>query len=70
MKSVHALAIALALGLAGALLNFVYLNKASQGTDMAQFIGVKGDRQLGPGDRIEPKRTSKAYRFRSVGPGN
>ncbi len=52
MKSVHALAIAVALGFAGALLNFVYLHKASQGTDMAQFIGVRTDRQLGPGDRV------------------
>jgi len=53
MKSVHALAVALALGVAGALLNFVYLSKASQGTDTDQFLGLKKDRHLAPGDRLE-----------------
>jgi len=53
MKSVHALAVALALGVAGALLNFVYLSKASQGTDTDLFLGLKEDRHLGPGDQLE-----------------
>jgi hypothetical protein len=53
MKSVHALAVALALGVAGALLNFVYLSKASRGTDEEQFLGLKENRNLGPGDRLE-----------------
>ncbi|OHB69948.1 MAG: hypothetical protein A2V70_14100 [Planctomycetes bacterium RBG_13_63_9] len=52
MKGIYGLMVAIALGIAGALLNFVYLTNKSQDFERIHFIGIKPERTLSPGQRV------------------
>ena len=41
MKGIHGLIVAIALGFAGAVANYLYLNGEAQKKDMVAFIGIK-----------------------------
>ena len=52
MKGIQGLGVAFALGLAGALLNFAYLNNKSRDVEKVYFLGIAADSAVGPGERI------------------
>lgn len=53
MKGIYGLALAIALGLGGMLLNYVYLWRKAQDFDKVQFIGIKPQVILRSGDAIK-----------------
>jgi hypothetical protein len=53
MKGIYGLGIAVALGLAGALFNFAYLNVKSRDVDKVYFIGIKPDVTVTQGERLQ-----------------
>ncbi|MGA2259463.1 MAG: hypothetical protein ABSG53_32715 [Thermoguttaceae bacterium] len=52
MKGIHGLIVAAVLGVAGAAVNFYYLNTEAQKKDMIAFIGIKKGVIIGRGDRL------------------
>ena len=52
MKNIQGLIIALALGIAAALLNWAYLNSAAREVEKVDFIGVKPGVTIGRGERL------------------
>jgi hypothetical protein len=52
MKNIQGLVIALALGTAGALLNWAYLHSASQGEEPINYVGVKPGVTIARGERL------------------
>lgn len=52
MKGIRGLIIAIGLGIAGALCNYVYLSNKSRDMKTVYFIGIKPDRPLRAGDRL------------------
>jgi hypothetical protein len=81
MKGIHGLLLAVALGMAGALFNYVYLDRALRDTEMVGFVGVKEGMDVAVGERLTdehlmevriPRRnvgnlTGVAYRYTAVG---
>jgi len=59
MKNVHGLIIALALGVAGALLNWAYLSSASRQVEMVDYIGIMPDVTIGRGEQLLGKHFEK-----------
>jgi hypothetical protein len=59
MKGIYGLAIAIALGIGGALLNFAYLNMKSRDVEKEYFIGIKPDVSLSRGDKIQAEHLEK-----------
>jgi hypothetical protein len=53
MKSIYGLGVAIALGIAGALFNFVYLNNRAAQFEKVLFIGIKPDAVVGRGEKIQ-----------------
>ncbi len=53
MKGIYGLGIAIALGLAGALFNFVYLNVKSRDVEKVYFIGIKPDVTVAQGEKLQ-----------------
>jgi hypothetical protein len=53
MKGVYGLGIALALGIAGALFNFVYLSTKLQDVEKVALIGIKPDKAIARGETIK-----------------
>ena len=54
MKSAYAMLIAVALGAAGALLNWNYLHRRGQDIEELRFVGIKKSTDLRPGDIFRP----------------
>jgi len=52
MKGIQGLILALGLGIAGALFNWAYLNRAAGDVDTVGFIGVAPDKNIGRGEPI------------------
>ena len=52
MKGIHALLLAVALGVAGALFNWVYLDRALRETEMVGFVGIKEGMEVATGERL------------------
>jgi len=50
MKSIHGLALAAALGVAGAILNFAYLHNKSQNKTPVEFLGIKAGTTINAGE--------------------
>jgi hypothetical protein len=66
MKGIYGLGVALALGVAGALFNFVYLSSKLKDVEKVAFIGIKKDSVVGRGEKlreehIEPIELPKAW---------
>jgi hypothetical protein len=66
MKNIYGLLFALALGMAGALLNWTYLAKKSRALQSEAYVGVKQNVTLQPGDvfaadHLEPVNIPKAH---------
>jgi hypothetical protein len=52
MKGIHAIIVAVGLGVAGAIVNFAYLNSRAREIEKVSFIGVKKDAVIGRGERV------------------
>ena len=59
MKGINGLVVAVVLGIAGAVINFYYLNTEAQKKDMVAFIGVKKGVLLGRGDLLKEENLVK-----------
>ncbi len=65
MKNMYGLLFAVALGLAGGLLNWTYLAKKSRDLERVSYVGVKQGVALRPGDIFRPRTWSRS-RFRRL----
>ncbi|MBN2473594.1 MAG: hypothetical protein JXB62_03220 [Pirellulales bacterium] len=55
MKGIHGLGLAIALGIAGALLNLAYLNNKAKDVAKVEFIGIAAGTTIRPGERLTQK---------------
>jgi len=59
MKGINGLIVAVVLGIAGAAINFYYLNSEAQKKDMVAFIGIKKGVLVGRGDLLKEEYLAK-----------
>jgi len=59
MKGINGLIVAVVLGLAGAAINFYYLNAEAQKKDMVAFIGIKKGVLIGRGELVKEENMQK-----------